>query len=41
LAAVVCHRVGVALDEGSRIRDKNRLTVGGLVKVLESLRARH
>ena len=35
LVAVACHRVGVALDEGSRIRHKNRLTVRGLVKVLE------
>jgi hypothetical protein len=35
LVAVVCHRVGVALDEGPRIRHKNRLTVRALVKVLE------
>jgi hypothetical protein len=27
LVAVACHRVGVALDEGPRIRHRNRLTV--------------
>jgi hypothetical protein len=36
LVAVVNHRVGVALDEGPRIRHRNRLTVRGLVQVSSS-----